>query len=237
MRQDNAIDTNVTVHENALPVPLFRDLLDAVKMIGRDAAEKNISYSTTFWFERGAEPTNLAEVAIQSLHSMVDPGETCVGVEWWLGRLRNGKGLGFHFDRDLALHRKTGETICPLLGSVFYLNDYPSAPTVIIGQIPGQDGKSKFPEEPTCSKAIDAVANRYMVFPGNLRHGVTSDEGKLHLDPRGRDDEPERRLTLLVNYWHRRPLAPICNDYDGSIYPSLRRAFEEKAMPPIAVPA
>jgi hypothetical protein len=29
------------------------------------------------------------------------------------------------------------------------------------------------------------------------------------------------RLTLLVNYWDRRPMPPICFDYDGAIYGDL----------------
>jgi len=45
----------------------------------------------------------------------------------------------------------------------------------------------------------------------------------------------ELRLTLLVNYWHQRPSAPICCDYDGSIYPSLADKIAARELGKIAV--
>ncbi len=222
MHNSSATDATVRIYEDALPVQLFGRLQGAVRAIGNERMKSNGSYSTTFWFPRNAKPTNLAEEAIVSLFRTINPPQACIGAEWWLGRLGNGKKLRFHFDRDLALQEKTGEVVCPIFGSVMYLNDYPSTPTVIVGQVPGPDGKSKVPEEPKYTQAVEAVANRYMVFGGNLRHGVIPNPDKLKLDPRRPDGKPERRLTLLVNYWHQRPLPPICNAYDGSVYPSLR---------------
>lgn len=222
MQDESKIDATVQLYEGILPTPFFEKLQNAVRSIGSERMKSNGSYSTTFWFARNSAPGNLAEEAIARLFETVNPGDDCIGAEWWLGRLGHGKKLRFHFDRDLALQEKTGEIVCPILGSVLYLNDYPSTPTVIVGQVPGADGKTKVPETPKYEESVQAVANRYMVFAGNLRHGVIPDQAKLHLDPRRPDGKPERRLTLLVNYWHRRPLAPICNDYDGSIYPTLR---------------
>ncbi len=224
MQNDATMNAAWVLHEDALPTSLFMRLRDAVLMIGSERMKSNGSYSTTFWYSRGAAPTNLAEEAIEKLIDIVKPGNDCIGTEWWLGRLGNGKKLRFHFDRDLALQKKTGEVVCPINGSVLYLNDYPSTPTVIVDQVPDPDG-SKIPEQAAYTEAVDAIANRYMMFAGNLRHGVIPNPEKLHLDPRRQDGNPERRLTLLVNYWNRRPLAPVCNDYDGSIYPSLRDGF------------
>ena len=31
-----------------------------------------------------------------------------------------------------------------------------------------------------------------------------------------------KRLTLLINYWDRRPLPPVCRDYDGTVYKALQ---------------
>ncbi len=61
-------------------------------------------------------------------------------------------------------------------------------------------------------------------FPGNLLHGVPP---APETQKRDRKREKERksselRLTLLVNYWHRRPMLPLCIDYDGTIYAKLR---------------
>ncbi len=210
--------------ENALPGPLFDRLVDAVRALGSERMKNNGSYTTTFWFPRGVEPTNVAEEAIIELMPQVGPGPECIGTEWWLGRLGYGKELRFHFDRDLALKRKTGQSIHPLFSSVLYLNDFPFSPTVIVDQVLAPDGKTKIPEEPEFGKSIEAVANHYVVFPGNLRHGVVPDPETLKRDRKHeqRRKSDELRLTLLVNYWHRRPLAPICCDYDGTIYASLR---------------
>ena len=42
------------------------------------------------------------------------------------------------------------------------------------------------------------------------------------------------RLTLLVNYWDRRPLPPVCRDYDGTIYAALCNAKAESSEHPNA---
>jgi hypothetical protein len=34
-------------------------------------------------------------------------------------------------------------------------------------------------------------------------------------------ESSELRLTLLINYWDRRPMPPNCRDYDGTIYPAI----------------
>ena len=204
----------VREHEGALPADLFERLVRAVRAIGDERIERN--YTTTFWFELGSEPTNVAEECVVELMRWADPDPSCIGIEWWIGRLRRGAKLRLHFDRDMTLRKRTGAFVHPLRGSVLYLNRFPGAPTVILDQIPGPDGESRVPEKARIRQAVDAVPNRYVVFPGNLRHGVVPDrESKLPAV----DDE--FRLTFLVNYWDRRPLPPICFDYDGTIYPSL----------------
>ena len=135
-----------------------------------------------------------------------------------------------HFDRDLALSRQQGIEVFPILGSVYYLNDYPSAPTILTDQVPASDGKSKRPQEPGLTTAVAAIANNYVVFPGNRLHGVTSDKSKAHAGKKPGESTSKRRYTLLINFWDRRPLAPICRDYDGSVYKALRdRAFRRAA--------
>ena len=212
----------IRLFEEALSGSLFERLVRAVRSIGDERLKRN--YTTTFWFPRGADPTNVAEEAVVELLKLVDPAPECTGIEWWLGRLGHGEKLRFHFDRDMTLRKQTGQYVHPLEGSVFYLNSFPSSPTVVLDQIPSPDGKSRIPAKPEFRKAVDAVSNRYVVFPGNLRHGVIPESNKAK---QGDDAENERRssqirLTLLVNYWERRPLPPICFDYDGTIYGRLR---------------
>ena len=202
-------------------------LVAAVRAIGDERIKDNGSYTTTFWYPREAEPSNLAEEAIVQLLRQVDPGPDCIGMEWWLGRLGYGKELRFHFDRDLALKRKTGQSVHPIYSSVLYLNAFPTSPTVIVDQVLSADGKTRIPEEPQFGKSVDAVPNHYVVFPGTLRHGVVPDpESVKH---RKKHRSSELRLTLLVNYWHRRPLGPICIDYDGTIYSALKEQWIEYA--------
>jgi len=214
------------VFENALPSSLFDRVASAVRATGGERLKRN--YTTTFWFAMGAAPRNVAEDAIVDLLRLANPGPDCVGVEWWLGRLPQGKKLRFHFDRDMTLRKETGQFVHPILASILYLNLFPSSPTVILDQVPGPDGESRIPEKPGVRAAVDAVPNRYLVFPGNLRHGVRPRAAAA--------DDPghatsELRLTLLVNYWDRRPLPPMCRDYDGSIYPSL----QHEAARPLAI--
>ena len=204
-------------YEDALPAPLFDRIAKAVSEVGLERMKRN--YTTTFWFPRDAEPSNLAERCVAELYRMVDPGPSCVGMEWWLGRLAFGQKLRMHFDRDMILRKKTGRFFHPIFGSVLYLNDFPGSPTVVLQQIAGPDGESRIPQKAEHRERVPAVANRYVVFPGNLRHGVVP---RKETPPP--TDPDALRLTLLVNYWTQRPMPPVCRDYDGSIYGSLRDA-------------
>ncbi|MFG0261050.1 MAG: hypothetical protein ACF788_01480 [Novipirellula sp. JB048] len=223
--QDAAPVAEIGLIEEALPASIFDRLAHAVRALGYERMKGNGSYTTTFWFPRGAEPTNVAEEAILALSAQVDPGPQCIGMEWWLGRLGYGKELRLHFDQDLALKRNTDQSIHPILSSVLYLNSFPSSPTLILDQVLAPDGKSMVPERAEFGKSVEAVPNHYVVFPGTLRHGVIPKRESSQSKDRRREVEPEElRLTLLVNYWQRRPLPPICNEYDGTIYSTLKDA-------------
>ncbi len=219
MNDKHARLAGIRLFENALPEPLFERLYRGISSINDEGGKS--SYSTTFWFPNGAAPANVAEEAIIGLQKLITPPAECIGAEWWLGRMRPGKRLNFHFDRDLALSRETGENVFPVLGSVFYVNSFPATPTVLLDQVPGPDGRSQIPAEPVLSTSVAAVKNHYVVFPGELRHGVIPDRDELKNYEESGQRIPQLRLTLLINYWHRRPSAPICLDYDGSIYSSL----------------
>jgi hypothetical protein len=108
--------------------------------------------------------------------------------------------------------------------SILYLNRFPSSPTVVLDQVLSPDGKSWIPPEADSGRSLDAVPNHYAAFRGDLRHGVVANGvGKKPAGgSRNRDKSAELRLTLLVNYWDRRPMPPNCRDYDGTIYPAIR---------------
>ena len=214
----------LNLFEGALPRALFGRLVRAVQAVGTERMEDMGSYSTTFWFPIGAKPTNIVEECLGLLWDLVRPVPECVGMEWWLGRLKFGETLPFHTDRDRSLRKQTGQIVHPLWSSILYLNRFPSSPTVVLDQVLSSDGKSWIPPEAKSGRPLDAVPNHYAVFRGDLRHGVVFNEGAQGADGRSRqpDKPPELRLTLLVNYWDRRPAPPNCRDYDGTIYPSIQ---------------
>lgn len=204
---------DIALHRNALPVALFDALVRVVREVGTERLED--SYTTNFWFDFRASPGNLAEEAIVRLRALARPGASCIGAEWWLGRLPFGRSLALHFDRDMTLHQRTGRVVHPLLSSILYLNRYPSSPTVVLDQVLAADGKSLEPSVATAGKSVAPAPNQYLVYPGGLQHGVTA-------LPAARR-QSGLRLTLLVNYWDRRPLPPVCREYDGSVYAALRQ--------------
>lgn len=223
-------DDEICLFERALSSDLHDRLAAAIRAVGDEKPGGHSSYSTTFWFPNDQAASNVVEEAIVALRKMVKPPEECIGTEWWLGRLRHGKKLSMHFDRDLTLSRKMGINVFPLLGSVYYLNDYPSAPTVLTDQVPGEDGKSRIPPEPGSTTAVDAIASNYVTFPGNRLHGVIPDTTQAHKGHAAGEAVLEKRLTLLVNFWHVRPSAPVCRDYDGTVYRALcDRAYQAAA--------
>lgn len=215
----------INLFEDALPAPLFRRLARAVRKVGSERLAE--SYSTNFWFPADARPRNIVEEVIVRLFRLARPGSRCVGAEWWLGRLPHGKSLPMHFDRDLALEKQTGEVACPLWASILYLNRFPSSPTLVLDQVPGDDHKSLVPPKAKHGRAIEPVPNHYVVYRGNLYHGVVANgNGKPSSRTAKTKKPPELRLTLLVNYWDRRPLPPVCRDYDGTVYKALQDGYD-----------
>jgi len=224
----------INLFKDALPNSLFRPLVRAVNAVGTERMENMGSYNTTFWFPVGTKPANVVEECISKLYGFVRPGPQCIGMEWWLGRLKFGEGLPFHTDRDRSLRQQTGQIVHPLWSSILYLNRFPSSPTIVFDQVLSPDGKSWVPPVAASGRSLDAVPNHYVAFRGDLRHGVVANENARR--PIGRHKKSEissdLRLTLLINFWDRRPSPPNCQDYDGTIYPSIK----EETVSPAARP-
>ena len=214
----------INLFKDALPTSLFRRLARAIQAVGTERMENMGTYNTTFWFPIGAAPTNIVEESISKLCDLVRPGPKCIGMEWWLGRLKFGEALPFHTDRDRSLRHQTGQIVHPLWSSILYLNRFPSSPTIVLDQVLSPDGKSWVPPVAEAGRSLDAVPNHYVAFRGDLRHGVVANgtTKRQFGRPRKNEEQPELRLTLLVNYWDRRPSAPNCQDYDGTIYLAIQ---------------
>src|SRR5437016_7919172 len=111
----------INLFTEALPSPLFRRLVRAVQAVGTERIEDMGSYNTTFWFPLEAKPRNIVEECVNKLRTMVRPGPRCIGMEWWLGRLKYGESLPFHTDRDRSLRKQTGQIVHPIWSSILYL--------------------------------------------------------------------------------------------------------------------
>src|SRR5690349_6891027 len=225
----------INLVEDALPNPLFRRLGRALGAVGTERMEDMGSYSTTFWFPVGTKPRNVVEEAVTLLFTVVQPGPECIGMEWWLGRLKRGESLPFHTDRDRSLRKETGQIVHPLWSSILYLNRFPASPTIVLDQVLSPDGKSWIPPKADSGRTVDAVPNHYVVFRGDLRHGVVAQSTQSDGQPENVQAEEakkpgELRLTLLVNYWDRRPAPPNCRDYDGTIYPALQDVVRKSSI-------
>jgi hypothetical protein len=166
------------------------------------------SYFTTFWLPTSRDrcaPSDLEspiERLVAFLWRLADPPRGCAGAEWWIGRAHtNALPIGFHFDQDVKARRGFRH---PVLSSVFFFNRVRGGQLAVTDQIAGPRGEPR-PSQASALEVIEPRRNRYVVFPGNLFHGVLDEEGGA---PRRRTSRAPRgriRLTLVVNFWKRRP--------------------------------
>lgn len=166
------------------------------------------SYFHTFWLPapaaRAKSPArHPLERLVEHLASLAAPGPWCAGLEWWVGRAHtDALPIGFHFDQDVKARRGFRN---PRLSSVFFFNRVRGGQLAVTDQVAGPGGAPR-PAVARALEVVDPRPNRFVVFPGDLLHGV--------LDERGRPPGPIRgpgrgrlRVTLVVNFWERRPTA------------------------------
>ena len=175
------------------------------------------SYFTTFWLGRGEKPANAIEEAVRSLWSIAAPGRRCAGAEWWIGRsYTNAVPVGFHFDQDVRAPRGLRH---PLVSSVFFFNRVRGGHLAVTDQRAGRPSGAPIPLQPSVLQAVAPRRNRYAIFDGRLFHGVLDARGRTPgarlAAPRGR-----LRVTLVVNFWTRRPTA-VPRWRDGHAYLAL----------------
>ena len=164
--------------DDALPPAL---VARARRAIAKLEGERD-SYFRTFWLARGDEPQNVIEEMVCAL-SRFARVRGCAGCEWWIGRAYTDRlPIEFHFDHDLK-----GRTFRhPLVSSVFFFN------SVRGGQLAVTDQTREKPHADRL-ETVKPRRNRYALFAGNLFHGVLEGPGE------------RLRVTLVVNYWDRRP--------------------------------
>ena len=202
--------------DGAAPESLVRRARKLLAQLGTQQIRQ--SYWTTFWMPRGQAPAHALEELVADLWRTAAPDSRCVGAEWWIGRAHTTRiPVGFHFDQDVKA--KAGFRH-PRLSSVFFFN------AVRGGQLAITDQKSGPRGEPLPAQASDLIAvapkrNRYTIFSGDLFHGVLDARGRTPGKPLA--GPPGRlRLTLVINYWERRPTGvPLWSE--SRAYPALRR--------------
>ena len=196
------------VIDAALPDALVRRARAAITRLGRERLRS--SYFTTFWLPREVAPAHALEEAVLALWKLARP-RGCAGAEWWIGRSHTTRiPLEFHFDQDVKGRQRRH----PRLSSVFFFSPVRGGQLAVTDQVPRRGAATRL-------ETIAPRRNRYAVFAGNLLHGV--------LDARGRTPGPRfpgpagrLRVTLVVNYWERRPTdVPIWSE--SGIYRPLRR--------------
>ncbi|CAE8620869.1 unnamed protein product [Polarella glacialis] len=207
----------VAVWDDALSPELFRRVRESIDDLCVWRV-KSPSGLCTFWLPREAQPKTAAEVAGRALLKLLGhKPEEFVGIEWWCRNQSAIMGAHFHYDTALSVpgssHREVEERTDfrrPTYSSVLYLGDV-GGPTVVLDQVADRSGHS--PPVPHAGCSVATKRNRYLAFPGELRHGGVSFGSHSGVDCR------EPRFVILYNFWKDfAPGPPACQTPDFSHY-------------------
>lgn len=169
------------IHDNYCPDKKLLDQLNNKTvweaMVGR------FHWWDGWWIK---EPSNIWEHIIKNIWQSQGIEKQIAGFEYWCNILHANKPinhLGWHRDKDEALKARTGEVLCPMVGTIFY--GYPH-------QIEG--GFLEIAAEPSFTdvERIRAVYNRVVILDVSQHHRVT----KLYQGS---------RFGLQINLWKQRP--------------------------------
>jgi hypothetical protein len=199
----------VRVIDSALPEALVRRARAAIARLGSERLRQ--SYFTTFWLPRGSRAAHAIEDAVLALWPLAG-ARRCSGAEWWIGRAHTtAVPVDFHFDQDVKGRKRRH----PLVSSVFFFNAVRGGQLAVTDQTPGETTPSRL-------ETVAPRRNRYAIFAGNLLHGVLDARGRT---PGKRIPGPagRMRVTLVVNYWQRRPTA-VPTWSESGLYKVLQRA-------------
>jgi hypothetical protein len=212
--------------DGAAPEAVVRRARRAIGRLGK--ARLADSYFTTFWlpcdaleavrggasagrWPRPHPPShppphvgpNPIEELVALLWKIAKPPRDCAGAEWWIGRAyTNALPIGFHFDQDVKARRGRQH---PALSSVFFFNRVRGGQLAVTDQLPGRAGAPS-PQKPGALSIAVPRRNRYVVFRGDRFHGVLDSEGRSK-GPVSRTPAGRLRVTLVINFWRRRPTA------------------------------
>lgn len=209
-------DELARVFHNALPDDLLpRLLVDGVKHNNMvQVMEKHGKLETSFLPLVGNQavtsPRFATEEAVFHLKDLAFSEEAfkelgIVGAEWWYQvKNKHSGNVNFHYDKDEGFASEYNKMVYPQISTVMYLTNSGS-PTLILDMIT-PDGNDNVPTVANRSLLSFPIKNKHLTFSGRLMHGVVSSLAKLN--PHQYESEENNRITLLVNWWTRTPLAP-----------------------------
>lgn len=188
--------------DDALGSDLLASVLKSVDDFGI-YLHRNPKHCRTFWLARDAEPKTAAELAGCILLKLLGhTREDFAGIEWWCKNQSASLGAHFHYDMAVA----DGNLYRPAYSSVLYLADV-GGPTVVLDQA-ADIHSPQWPEVPQEGYLAMPSINRWMVFPGELRHGMIPV-----------DEDVRPRFVILYNFWSsHRPSGPNCQVPDFTNY-------------------
>lgn len=200
---------DIKLFDPAVPTREFERLKRVFpeSQFGRLEKEGFRFYRETFWFSLERKPANIFEAVVGSLKKLARPSRQVIGVEWWFSVLRTDTTpqwlLPYHFDRNDLYEEDIHKLQHPEKSSVLFLNRVPNAELVVTDQILTEKGER--PRQPRAMRFIPPRKNQYVVFPGQLYHGVI-----------GRMWRPARpgklRISMAVNWWREKPKASYMHD-------------------------
>jgi hypothetical protein len=223
-----------SVFPGAVPKDLFGALRRAFRPEGpywdQSAYDRGVYYS--YWTDwplpsNGSGKTTVSNAVEELVVSHLLPRVQSVlseeqmknlkGYEWWVHTRPHGANLGhqLHFDTDEALLEQDGIVDIPMCATVLYLTEdiadaTQHGATVLFDQTPSSKQNAEI------AWICKPRARSFLVFPGDLLHGVLpcaaahhneSDVPQPNVKRLRRGEiprntlEPPHRLTFMVNFW------------------------------------
>ena len=189
---------NLKVHENTIHNDLIDPLIkecNNIHSIIKSLPILDEGKYPTFWLDKDSNPKTLIEYIVQQISIQDYPNgypSDYMGMEWWIQIKKNKEDIVFHYDKDEALCTSKKIYHYPLKSTITYLTDN-GGPTAIFNNNEYNDGYLSFPK-----------TNKHVVFKGDLFHGVIGPLSKKI------PNNGTQRVTLLINYWNKRPMEPNC---------------------------
>lgn len=174
------------LYEDVLPPELLARLTRAAHALSDGIVPPS------YWYRLDATPQSVFEEVVLRLRELAKPSPACIGVEWFVRRFPASAAQGWHFDKDEAVFRHERRLVHPEVATVLYLST--GGGDTVVAEVRAADvaaGIDSLGDVPTVYSP--AVANRFLVFAGDLMHQVEPVESAA------------LRTTMLLNWWTHEP--------------------------------